>query len=501
MKTKTSGGLAQLGHEVIKNGSWQQKRRFYKAASLKEKLEFGSEHRARRRRRQNESLLQFQDCDRSYESEDNITYSAVFSFKDNSSPFIDAFLVPLDFTDMEDDGSKQPHTKYDAHFEEDDLVHLLDVDPLPYQQENTCPPLPQPPLHSNNSSSPSVPPPPPPPHCAAHGLHLPPPSPHPSSHLQQMRSQSNDKITLELSLPQDMAHHPMREQLMQTPTNRMSSAAPAFPPQVASPVILDDFILSDIGPQHTTGAPMSVASSSVDIGDDSIAPENFEDDDSDLPPQPKKPREEPEYAVSSTPPAILRKEAIVRGVSVDSTTSKSSTGASANQVEPVRRVRQNWTKEEDDRLRYAMEKYGRTDLENIAKYVCDGGRFQRTEQQCRARIFKVMRVKSGQRTGRWSREEFDLLLELRNAHPNASPKDLAVMLKTRNEKQVKEKLAWHYYKTNARPWTQAELDELLALVDEKGRQWSWLAQRLDRYYEDVKNTYNRITKSSNNSLE
>ncbi|KQK06987.1 transcription factor MYB3R-4 isoform X2 [Brachypodium distachyon] len=140
---------------------------------------------------------------------------------------------------------------------------------------------------------------------------------------------------------------------------------------------------------------------------------------------------------------------------------------------PARRsTKGNWTLEEDDILRKAVQTYNGKNWKKIAECFRD-----RTDVQCLHRWQKVLNPELVK--GPWSKEEDDIIIEMVNEHGPKKWSTIAQALPGRIGKQCRER--WHNHLNpgiNRDAWTQEEEIRLIQAHQAYGNKWAELSKYL-----------------------
>lgn len=140
---------------------------------------------------------------------------------------------------------------------------------------------------------------------------------------------------------------------------------------------------------------------------------------------------------------------------------------------PTRRsTKGNWTPEEDDILRKAVETYKGKNWKKIAECFPD-----RTDVQCLHRWQKVLNPELVK--GPWSKEEDEIIIQMVNKHGPKKWSTIAQALPGRIGKQCRER--WHNHLNpgiNKEAWTQEEEIRLIHAHQAYGNKWAELTKFL-----------------------
>lgn len=152
-----------------------------------------------------------------------------------------------------------------------------------------------------------------------------------------------------------------------------------------------------------------------------------------------------------------------------------------------------WSKEEDKRLRMAVERHGAQNWKEISLIMAKfGNGMSRSDTQCLHRWKKVL--KPGILKGPWSKEEDNTLVKLVSAYHGSVVKwtKVAEQLPGRLGKQARERWFNHLDPTlKKEPWSDSEHSILIASQRELGNKWTEIAKRLPGRSENaVKNRWN-----------
>ncbi|KAJ0397727.1 hypothetical protein P43SY_007195 [Pythium insidiosum] len=147
-----------------------------------------------------------------------------------------------------------------------------------------------------------------------------------------------------------------------------------------------------------------------------------------------------------------------------------------------------WTKEEDARLREAVQRFGGKNWKRIAETLGQG----RTDVQCLHRWNKVL--KPGLVKGPWTPEEDRVLLSLIKRYGVGKIRwcDIALHLPGRIGKQCRERWCNHLDSSIRKgQWTPEEDELVFSLQQQLGNKWSEIAKMLPGRTENaVKNRFN-----------
>ncbi|GLD98100.1 hypothetical protein PINS_up006797 [Pythium insidiosum] len=147
-----------------------------------------------------------------------------------------------------------------------------------------------------------------------------------------------------------------------------------------------------------------------------------------------------------------------------------------------------WTKEEDARLREAVQRFGGKNWKRIAETLSHG----RTDVQCLHRWNKVL--KPGLVKGPWTPEEDRVLLSLIKRYGVGKIRwcDIALHLPGRIGKQCRERWCNHLDSSIRKgQWTPEEDELVFSLQQQLGNKWSEIAKMLPGRTENaVKNRFN-----------
>ena len=128
---------------------------------------------------------------------------------------------------------------------------------------------------------------------------------------------------------------------------------------------------------------------------------------------------------------------------------------------------QKWTKEEDELLKEAVNRFGEKNWKDIASLIPG-----RNHVQCLQRWKKVL--KPGLKKGHWSEEEDELLRTWKNQSGNWA--EVAEHIPGRTPKQCRERWCNHIDPTIRKgDWTKEEDALILNLQKQWGNRWSNIA--------------------------
>lgn len=149
-----------------------------------------------------------------------------------------------------------------------------------------------------------------------------------------------------------------------------------------------------------------------------------------------------------------------------------------------------WTKEQDEALRVAVDKFEGRNWKAIAELVPG-----RDHVQCLQRWKKVLRP--GLVKGHWSAEEDTLLLQLIQDDKMHSWSMVASKIKGRTAKQCRERWSLNLDPSiNRSPWTPEEDQLLIKLYDKLGGKWSEMKTQFNGRTENaVKTRYKSIIRA------
>jgi len=161
-------------------------------------------------------------------------------------------------------------------------------------------------------------------------------------------------------------------------------------------------------------------------------------------------------------------------------------------------VRKKWKKEEDERLQEGVKRYGDKNWSKIAEHVQTRDNKMRRQRWLHSLRPEMRVVKKG----KWSKEEDDQLRELVKKYTCDGAKPWEMISKDmqykRNHKQCRERWMYHL-NPNLRSggWTAEEDDKLLELHRLYGNSWKKMTKVLtDRSPEHIRRRFSWLMKSA-----